>query len=891
MKKMIVLAIFSCMLLSTLTTGIAGEATNNQIKLDEIDQTIEDFHTYEPQMSDQIEIIYPEAGYLYLYQLNPIQMPIVTNLNLGMAVVIGRSLTVKTAENDFHYAKFVAQRMFTSTETIRYDYQDVDGLSMDMDVSSGFYFVTVHAYDEDDQVVDSDTIKVFYIKTGRSDFGVWINTRFDNGELISTPLEIGFPEFHSMLETGETKSYQVSLQNQDDTTVQLRFTRTKILETEENVVETRFNVDTTCDTTRDYETNLEVRFPFVILNGGQPSEENNPYFSAQAGYYSTGHPQGNPNRVNTSFYFGKDSIKDPAVFRMKLSPNSLDSNSKLSYYTSYLTIDENGNEVFQRQFSIEFAPATDLTITTIPREAKVQYDFGESAGVNTNIAFRAEGGLFDDIIQRFGINPLPSYMAFDLTLIGSREFLYESDQTYDVNYAIDSEQNGNLVTFEVDDVPERIHASWGIDLGEIGDLQASSFAELDMSHDVSSVALYILGNEDPLMKVENFPKNIRLENNVDILAGTGNITIERGIQETRDMTFTMTYDQLQLTKSFQLKNDYMHLSWDINIANGIGTIEIQRDTDTEIQSTTTLTIGEWTFGKTLTLRNSNLQLHWDVNRAERRGLIQLTRDPGSGNSIITTSIGKNDWIISNTLELKHTTVELYWDLPSPDSIHGEVGLNTNEQTLLEDTITVTDAGIELLSLSFGIQTEDNMHIAWDNNNGVISNFEWSGKLLNLESLDLSVHLPGDIMTLSADFDIGESGAVELELNKPVEVQFVDVETQRFKMDGQIKFNANKPLRINWKWGELGYFTVNTYGQNLGDNFGLKFYWDPTASANFRYGFNVSATQFLNTYVNISWYKGTGQTFPTIWVIGNPFPGNWANWHKWLLWDYQWWQVS
>jgi hypothetical protein len=879
------------MLLSTLTSGIAGANVDNKIKPDTSDITIEEYHSTEPQMNDQIEIIYPSPGYLYLYQLNPIQMPIVTNLNLGIAVVIGRNLPVETAENNCHYAKFVAQKMFTSMETVRYDYQDVDGLNMDMDISTGFYFITVHGYDENDLEIDSDTIKVFYIRTGRSDFGVWINTRFDNGELITSPLEIGLPEFHSMLETGETKDFKVSLQNQDDTTVQLRFTRTKILETQENVIETRFNVDTTCDTTRDYETNLEVRFPFVILNGGQPAEENDPYFSAQAGYYSSGNPIGNPNQVNTSFYFGKDSIKDPAVFRMKLTPNSLDSNSKLTYYTNYLTIDENGNEIFQRRFSIEFAPATDLTITTIPREAKVQYDFGESAGIPTKIAFRAEGGLFNDIIQRFAIDPLPSYMAFDLTIIGEREFLYESDQTYDVSYSIDSEQNGNLVTFEVDDVPERIQASWGIDLGDIGDLHASSFAELDMSHDVSYIALYFLGNEDPLMKVENFPKNIRLENAVDILEGTGNITILRGLQETRDLTFTMTYDQLQLTKTFQLKNNYLHLSWNIDTTNGIGTIDIQRDTDTEIQYTTTIDFGEWTFGKTLTLRNSHLQLQWDVNRVQRRGSIQLNRDSSAGNSMVTTFIGKNDWMISNSIELKHTSVELYWDLPSPDSIHGEIGLNTDGETLLEDTITVTDAGIELLSLNFGIQTEDNIHISWDNNNGVISNFEWSGKLLSLQNLDLSVHLPGDIMTLSADFNIGESGAVEIELNKPVEVQFVDVNTQRFKMDGQIKFNANSPLRINWQWGELGYFTVNTYGQNLGDDFGLKFYWDPTASSNYRYGFNFSATQFLNAYVNISWYKGAGQTFPTIWIIGNPFPGNWANWHKWLLWDYQWWQVS
>ena len=879
------------MLLSTFTTGFAIASVDIENNLNEKDLKTDFSNSPEAQLSDQIEIIYPEPGYLYLYQLNPIQMPIVTNLNLGIAVVIGRTLTVETMENDFYYAKFVATKMFTEMEIIRYDYQDIDGLNMDMDISSGFYFVTVYAYDEYGQEVDSDTIKVFYIRTGRSDFGVWINTRFDNGELITAPLEIGLSEFHSMLETGETKDFKASIQNQDDTTVQLRFTRTKILETQENVIETRFNIDTSCDTTRDYETNLEVRFPFITLDGGQPSDDNDPYFSARVGYFSTGIPEGNSNGVNTSFYFGKDSIEDPAVFRMKLTPNSLESSSQLTYYTDYLTVDELGNELFQRRFSVEFAPATDLTITTIPREAKVQYDFGESEGVSTSIAFRAEGGLFDDIIQRFSVDPLPRYMAFDLTIIGSREFLYESDQTYDVRYSIDSEQNGNLVTFELDDVPEQIHATWGIDLGDIGDLQASSFAELEMSHDVSYVALYFLGSEDPLMKVENFPKNIRLENSVDILEGTGNVTILRGIDETRDITFTMTYDQLQLTKTFQLKNDYMHLSWDIDIANGVGIIEIQRDTDTEIQDTTTLNIGDWTFGKTLIMRNSHLQLQWDVNRDERRGSIQLNREPSVGNSMITTFIGKDDWMITNTLELKHTSVELYWDLPSTDNIHGEIGLNTDEQTLLEDTITVTDAGIELLSLSFGIQTEDNIHISWDNDNGVISNFEWSGKLLSVQDLDLSVHLPGDIMTLNADFDIGDSGAIELELNKPVEVNFVDIETNRFKMDGQIKFNANAPLRINWQWGELGYFTINTNGQNLGDDFELKFFWDPAAQSNYRYGFNISATQFLDIYVNVSWYRGVGDIFPTIWVIGNPFPTNWISWNKYLLWDYQWWQVS
>ena len=120
---------------------------------------------------------------------------------------------------------------------------------------------------------------------------------------------------------------------------------------------------------------------------------------------------------------------------------------------------------------------------------------GEALVSQRKFPLRAEGGVLDDIVQSLLLDPLPSYMAFDLTILGSREFLYESDRSYNVTYAFDSEQNGNLVTFQVLGLPERIHASWGLDLGTLGDLAASSFAELNMSQDVKRLALSFFGND------------------------------------------------------------------------------------------------------------------------------------------------------------------------------------------------------------------------------------------------------------------------------------------------------------------------------------------------------------------------------------------------------------
>ena len=126
-----------------------------------------------------------------------------------------------------------------------------------------------------------------------------------------------------------------------------------------------------------------------------------------------------------------------------------------------------GKELFYRSYCVDFEPATELTITSIPSQAKISYDFGESTGSPAKISFRSDGGLIEDIVQRFCIDPLPSFISFDLTLLGEKEFIYESDSSYDVSYSLDSNQKGNLVTFKTLDLPERVHASCGVDLGVV----------------------------------------------------------------------------------------------------------------------------------------------------------------------------------------------------------------------------------------------------------------------------------------------------------------------------------------------------------------------------------------------------------------------------------------
>ncbi len=888
MGKKLVYVVAVCLICSPLMS-IGAFAYSNETQGSSASTLLTQHQSSTPSAvggNSSITIVTPQAGYLYLFKLKPMKLPLASTLGLGYAAVIGSNLNINTVSSNIHHAKFVATRLVTGWQTIRWDYRTMDGLMTDFSLSSGIYTITVTAYDDADHELASDSIKVFYLKIGQENFGVWVNTKYNGGEAISTPLQIGISDFTSMLQTGDSRQYTVSMQNQDDTNVELRFTRTKIMNNTEKVIEAKCNVDTTCDSTKEYEVSVEIRFPFVILDGGQPSEQNNPYFSAQIGYQSNA-GSGGANHVNTTFFVGREKLDDPRVFRLSVKPENIESGSQLTFFTTYLTVNASGDEVFQRTYSIQFEPATELTITSIPREAKISYEFGRSAGVPTKISLRAEGGALDDIVQSFAIDPLPSYMNFDLTIIGSREFLYQSDRSYNVTYSLDSEQNGNLVTFQVLSIPEQIHASWGLDLGTLGDFAASSFVDLNMTQDVRRLALFFFGNDRPFISLDNFPRKIRFENAVNVRDGTGNITFIRGQNETRRLNVSIEYQDMVVTKSFDLKNNLVQMSWKIDLVNGTGFFDISRDSASVMTFTTAIEYKNWTFTKQLELRNNHLQLSWNIDRAQRTGQVILSRDAVGGSPTLSFSIAHDGWILDDTLELNNEYLELLWQLPTSSNTHAQIGLITEGGELFHNTISVVDNAVELLHIGFGIQTDDHFILSWDYINGHISNFNWSGRLLRLTDVDIAVNLVGDVFTVSADLNVGEGGAVELQFNKDVNVTFVDTATDTFKLHGDVSVNANRRLQLSWELGDSGYFTIYTFGQPLGDAFQLEVGYDPSHTGNYKYGFRLTGDEFVEITRTIQWYSENG-SLVRVWILGDvPLPGDWT---VEVLWNSQWYTV-
>ncbi len=312
------------------------------------------------------------------------------------------------------------------------------------------------------------------------EFGVWIHTKY-NGVTNSVKLDIDLEQFKLMLNSLAWKYYNINFEQQGDTRVGIQFSRTQIYVPGEsdpyvNVVQTQFEFTTSCDTNKDVEASLEVRFPFSLLSKSSISQsdqwnspestisqklakvslaisekthsklfkiiseklvgihiqtdENNvntqpvplnseSYFCIGIGFSS---PDGEklPGKVLTRFFFGRNKLFDPQVLRMNIAPD-IDGKSPLTFFNSYLTVDESGNEAFYRTFSIGFEPAVELQITSILRELKIHYDFGLGAGVSTKISLQALGGILSEIVHRFIIDPLPDLVNdhLNMKLIGN----------------------------------------------------------------------------------------------------------------------------------------------------------------------------------------------------------------------------------------------------------------------------------------------------------------------------------------------------------------------------------------------------------------------------------------------------------------------------------------
>jgi len=720
-------------------------------------------------------------------------------------------------------------------------------------------------------------------------FGVWVHTKYA-GEENSDKLDIDLVTFKLVINSGLWKYYNLDF-GLGQSRVGIKFSRTEIYVKDEtdpyvDVLQTQFSFETSSDTSEDYEVYLEFRFPFNALETKQRSrstpnisgklridffekflkffEMNNfftnllrkvfpnyyknddeskldsngeSYFCARIGYASHDNKEG-PKKILTRFFFGRNSIWDPRVFRMKITPYDNNENNKLSYFNSYLTVSELGSEAFYRFFSVDFDPATELQITSIPGKAKISYDFGNSQGVATNVSFLAEGGVLSNIIQSFFIDPLPSFMSFDLTILGERSFKYESNEEYSVTYSMDSVDSGNIVNIELEDLPKKIIANWGLKV-LLGPISVTGIIDLDMSSDLGRVAVSLNDSDAPFIEILSFPQDLSVSAYIDISNLNGYVTADIYSEETTTINVPIKWDNWEIIANLYINSGYGSVSFNLPDAQS-SIVSIGLDTNSGPL-----------FGVSLSV----------YNLSEEKQVLYVSVD----------AIATNDLMIS----FDYTGSE-FDDL----SFTGEL------LSLVDLVVSVDWYGANLdLSGSWTLGETGSFDL--------ISNKDL---IISLSQLDMGdIKLEGELgmyadSTIHVEWERGSTGYFQvttngISFNPSVEISIIDEETEKVFLDANLVLNPNCNVKFDWELGQTGHFTVftNDIVEDLQIDVGYNY---DSGLDEYQFGFELSAMD-VSIIRTIQWDTING-IVPRFWILGDkPIPGNWD---IWLLWNYEWYEV-
>ncbi len=705
-----------------------------------------------------------------------------------------------------------------------------------------------------------------------NEFGIWIQTNY-NGFSDEIKLDIDLITFKLMIDGAGWKYYKLSLEDMNDSTAGLQFARTKIYLEEEDefvdVIQTHFSFETSCNTFEDFEVSLDVRFPFSSLKSKAKSNNyfnlftnkinnrflnfiknkfelfvkptqisSDSYFHVKIGYLSPENNEG-PNRVESRFFFGRNSILDPRVFRMKITPYDLSRKYDLSYFNSYLTVDEFGNEKFNRTFSVDFNPAVELQVTNIPGKGKISYDFGNSGGESTKISFNAMGGYLSNIIQSFIIDPLPEYMSFDLTILGERSFKYESENKYTVKYIMDSIDQGNLVSLELQDLPKKITAEWGLQLF-LSALQGSGFIDLDMSDDLGKISLSLVNSENPFIEINNFPQKLRVDGFINVPNLQGSITASKYLGQQTTINVPLIFDKWEIIGTIFINNGYGYASFNLPDS-----------------------------------QSDHVSLGFDTNNNPLLGIGLTINDLEQVQQILYVSVNA---IATDDLFL------------SFDYISSEI-----KNLKLSGSIT------ELLDLEISIDYQGigfDFTTTWILGEQGIFSFEINNEIsIDLNQIDIGdIILSGRIgvypgTNIMVEWERGDIGYINIqtegvEFSPEIELNFLDINSNEIFLFCSILLNPDCIFKFDWNWDETGHFTVFTNDLIQNINFEIGYNYDMDLDE-FEYGFRLTGSD-INVIRTIQWDTENG-VIPRIWILGDdPIPGNWD---VWLLWKYEWYEVK
>jgi len=429
-------------------------------------------------------------------------------------------------------------------------------------------------------------------------------------------------------------------------------------------------------------------------------------------------------------------------------------------------------------------------------------------------------------------------MSFDLTILGERSFKYESENKYSVKYIMESIEEGNLVSLELDELPESITAEWGLKLFLLP-LSGSGFIDLDMSSDLGSMALSFVDNEKPFIEINNFPQKLRVDGFIDVTNLQGSITASKYFGQQTIINVPLIFDKWEIIGTIYINNGYGSASFNLPDSN-----------------------------------SDYVSLGFDTNNNPLIGLGLAVYDLDLDKQVLYIAV---DAIATDDLFLS-------FDYISAEIKNLRWSGRITELIDLEISIDYQGIGFDLLT-------------SWTLGEHGLFVFEINKEILiDLNEIDLGeIKLDGIIgvypgSKIKIEWDRGEIGYINIEtdgidFSPSIELNFLDKNSNEIFIFFSILLNPDCIMRFDWEWRQTGHFTVFTNDLIEDVHFEIGYNYNQNLDE-FEYGFKITGSE-INVIRTIQWDTDNG-LIPRIWLLGDdPIPGNWD---VWLLWQYEWFEV-
>ena len=429
-------------------------------------------------------------------------------------------------------------------------------------------------------------------------------------------------------------------------------------------------------------------------------------------------------------------------------------------------------------------------------------------------------------------------MSFDLTILGERSFKYESNEEYSVTYSMDSVDSGNIVNIELEDLPKKIIANWGLKV-LLGPISVTGIIDLDMSSDLGRVAVSLNDSDAPFIEILSFPQDLSVSAYIDISNLNGYVTADIYSEETTTINVPIKWDNWEIIANLYINSGYGSVSFNLPDAQS-SIVSIGLDTNSGPL-----------FGVSLSV----------YNLSEEKQVLYVSVD----------AIATNDLMIS----FDYTGSE-FDDL----SFTGEL------LSLVDLVVSVDWYGANLdLSGSWTLGETGSFDL--------ISNKDL---IISLSQLDMGdIKLEGELgmyadSTIHVEWERGSTGYFQvttngISFNPSVEISIIDEETEKVFLDANLVLNPNCNVKFDWELGQTGHFTVftNDIVEDLQIDVGYNY---DSGLDEYQFGFELSAMD-VSIIRTIQWDTING-IVPRFWILGDkPIPGNWD---IWLLWNYEWYEV-